>query len=137
MKIFVAILVNALFSFFGFVLFLCLMPQGQSSGGWIGGGNMFGSFRDIIKLYAFFSVLACVPVGLVNGLILGGIINNLLVAVLLAFVLSLLFAPLFGNTPMTTKDLSDITIFFVICSACNIATGYLLKWKFPDSLGNP
>jgi hypothetical protein len=137
MKILMAILVNSFFSFLGFVLFLCLIPQGESSGGWIG-GRMFSNFKDWLYLSAFLSIFACVPVGLVNGFILGSFKNNLLVAVLLAvgysFTLTIF---LLSNTHYLEdfpKMLIYVAIFFAVCCLCNIATVYLLKWKFPNSL---
>jgi hypothetical protein len=133
MKIIVAVISNVFFSFSGFVLFLCLMsqimPRGES-GGWIGGGNMFTS-NDLFKLIIFFSAVACIPIGLVNGLIIG-FINKIFTAVLLASGLSLLFAPFFTNSTSSLKELGYMAIFFIICSLCNIATVGLLKWKFPD-----
>ncbi len=137
MRILMAILMNWFFTFLGFVLFLCLMPQGESSGGWIG-GKMFGNFRDWLYLSAFLSIFASVPVGLINGVILGSVKNNLLFAVLLAFGYSLtVIIFLLCNTYYLDdlpKKSTYIVIFFAVCCLSNIATACLLNWKFPNSL---
>jgi hypothetical protein len=137
MKILTAVFVNALLSFIGFTLLLLSGYRDEpGSLGWIGGGKLF-DFKHWFYFSMALSVIACIPVGLINGFILGSIKNSLIASILLAFGCGLLLAIFILNNTYYLQDfprkLIPITIFFVVCSLCNIATVYLLKWKFPNS----
>jgi hypothetical protein len=133
MKIFVAMLLNVFFSFLGFTLFLVSgYNEKPTSFGWIGGGKLF-DLEHWIYFSMFLSIFAAIPVGLFNGLILAEVKNNLLTALSLALMLSILLTFLAINASSSFKNLGEITLLFVICSLCNVATVYILKWKFPNS----
>ncbi len=136
MKIFAAIFVNAFLIFVGFTLLLLSgYSDKPASLGWIGGGRLF-DFKSWLYLSAFLSLVACIPVGVINGLIFGGVKNNILTAVLSAVGLSLFPAIFFLNLTEHSGDFpwNYVIIFFIVCCLCNVATVYILKWKFSDSL---
>jgi hypothetical protein len=136
MKILMAILVNSFFSFLGFVLFLILFRPRE---GW-----MATSLYDWLKISAVISLFVSIPVGIINGWILEVVKNSVIAAILLALCMSLLLAVFLLNAVeynqlgIYREDIVKIFVpaasLFTICLICNIATVYLLKWKFPNSL---